>query len=294
MVIVKLIGGLGNQLFQYAAGRRLAFVRRAELKLDVTGLDDPGYRTVRHYELAPFECLQALASRKEVAKYLGTSSGILSRLAHRLGRKDVQLPKSYIKEAHYHFDQRILELTDDVYLDGYWQSERYFADITETIRKEVTVKGPPGGQNAELVREIVGCQAVSLHVRRGDYITDPITSQVHGICGLDYYAQAVVHIAGKVSQPVFFAFSDDPAWVREHLSLPYPLHILDHNDAARCYEDLRLMSLCRHHIIANSSFSWWGAWLNPRPDKIVVAPKRWFSNYDADTRDLFPEGWVCL
>jgi hypothetical protein len=294
MVIVKLIGGLGNQLFQYSAGRRLAHVRGVELKLDVTGLDDSSYRTARPYELAPFDVVQTVASPREITKHTRPNSSILSRLFHRLVRKGVQLPKSYIKETRYHFDPCILDLPDDVYLDGYWQSERYFVDIAETIRKEVTVTIPLEGRNAELSREILRSQAVSLHVRRGDYATDPVTNEVHGICGLDYYARAVAHIASKIGPPVFFAFSDDPAWVREHLTFSYPVHIVDHNDAAHCYEDMRLMSLCNHHIIANSSFSWWGAWLNPRPDKIVVAPKRWFNNYDADTRDLFPDGWVCL
>ena len=125
-------------------------------------------------------------------------------------------------------------------------------------------------------------------------MSDPHTNQVHGTCDLGYYAQAVAHIANRVSQPVFFVFSDDHAWAREHLVLSHPVHYVDHNDTAHGYEDMRLMSLCRHHIIANSSFSWWGAWLNPRPDKIVVAPQRWFNDYDADTRDLCPEGWVRL
>jgi Glycosyl transferase family 11 len=294
MVVVKLIGGLGNQLFQYAAGRRLALVHGAELKLDVTGLGNSEFRTVRHYELAPFNILQTFASPKDISKYTQPNSGILTRLFHRFTRKSMKLPESYIKEAHYHFDPRILDLPDDVYLDGYWQSERYFSDAAETIRKEVTVKAPLNGRNAELARQIEKCQAVSLHVRRGDYVTEPITNQVHGICGLDYYSRAVAYISSRLKDPVFFVFSDDPAWVREHLALPYSLHFVDHNGAAHGFEDLRLMSLCRHHIVANSSFSWWGAWLNPCPDKIVVAPKRWFNHYDADTRDLCPEGWVRL
>ena len=294
MIVTHLLGGLGNQLFQYAAGRRLAQVRGAELKLDVTGLDNPDSRTVRHYELAPFNVMQSFPTEGDITKLTRPNSRLLPRLFHRITRKGERLPMSYIKEPHYYFDPRILDLPDGVYLDGYWQSERYFADTTELIRKEVTFRESPSGRNAELAREIAECQAVSLHVRRGDYVTNQVTNQVHGICDLDYYARAVAHIADKVNRPVFFLFSDDPAWVRENIRLDHPARIVDHNDPEHGYEDMRLMSLCRHHIIANSSFSWWGAWLNPLPDKIVVAPERWFNNYDADTRDLCPAGWVRL
>jgi hypothetical protein len=294
VIITRLIGGLGNQLFQYAAGRRLAQVRGTELKLDVSGFSNQNYRTIRHYELAPFNVTQAFASEEDIAKLARPNSNLLSRLFHRITRKGEKFPKSYIPESHFHFDPRILDLPDGVYLDGYWQSEKYFADIVELIRKDVTFREPPSGRNAELAREIAECQAVSLHVRRGDYVTNEITHRTHGTCGLDYYDKAVSYIAERVKQPVFFIFSDDPLWVRESIKLNHPVRIVDHNDPGHCYEDLRLMSLCRHHIIANSSFRWGGGWLNPRPDKIVVAPERWFNNYDADTRDLCPAGWVRL
>lgn len=294
MVIVKLIGGLGNQLFQYAAGRRLAHVRGRELKLDMSGLDNPDYRAVRRYELAPFNVIQTFASEEEISRLTQPPPGLLSRFFLRVTRK-IECPcMSYVKERHYHFDPRILDLPDGVYLDGYWQSERYFADAAELIRKEVKVNAPLTGCNAELAREIGDHQAVSLHVRRGDYITDPITHRAHGVCDLQYYARAVAYIATRVDAPMFFVFSDDPEWVRENLKLSYPLRVVDHNGPEHGHEDMRLMSLCQHHIIANSSFSWWGAWLNPRPDKIVVAPERWFNNHSADTRDLYPAGWVRL
>jgi hypothetical protein len=294
MIITKLEGGLGNQLFQYAAGRRLAHARGVDLKLDISGLSNPNYRTMRHYELAPFNVMQSFASEKDIAKLARPNSDLLSRLFHRILRKGEQFPKSYIKEPHYHFDPRILDLPDGVYLDGYWQSERYFGDTTELIRKELTLREPPSGRNAELAREIAECQAVSLHVRRGDYVNDEITHRVHGVCGMDYYARAVTYIANRVNVPVFFVFSDDPAWARENIKLHHPMQIVDHNGPECGYEDMRLMSLCRHHIIANSSFSWWGAWLNPSHDKIVIAPKRWFNSSDADTSDLYPDSWVRL
>lgn len=293
MVITRLSGGLGNQLFQYATGRRLAHVHGAELKMDVSGLGNPAYRTVRHYELAPFGMKQVFATPAEIERFRPRNS-MMSRILNLVTRKSVQRPESYIREAYYHFDPCILELPDGVYLDGYWQSERYFADIAETIRKEVAVTTPLVGRNDELAQMINGCKAVSLHVRRGDYVTDMVTSKVHGTCGMDYYMRAVEHVASKVGQPVFFLFSDDHEWVRKHLTLSHPMHFVDHNDTEHGYEDMRLMSLCRHHVIANSSFSWWGAWLNPRKDKIVIAPKRWFNTYDANTSDICPDSWIRL
>ena len=135
---------------------------------------------------------------------------------------------------------------------------------------------------------------MSLHVRRGDYASDPNASAVHGLCSLDYYAAAVAHIGRFVPRPRYFVFSDDPTWASEHLKLPGDTVIVEHNDGATSYEDLRLMSRCRHHVIANSSFSWWGAWLNPRADKIVVAPSRWLAETTRACPDICPTSWVRL
>ena len=138
---------------------------------------------------------------------------------------------------------------------------------------------------------IVGKLNIILPLRRGDYVSNPETRRVHGVCNLDYYRQCISLITERITNPLFFVFSDDPGWIIEKLRLDYPTTFVIHNDAARNYEDLRLMSLCRHHIIANSSFSWWGAWLCTCPGKIVMAPKRWFKELSRDTRDLLPESW---
>lgn len=135
---------------------------------------------------------------------------------------------------------------------------------------------------------------MSLHVRRGDYVSDARTHATLGVCSLDYYRAAVRYIADHVEAPEFFVFSDDIAWAQANLELGHPCHYVDHNRGAESYNDMRLMSLCRHHIIANSSFSWWGAWLNPRADKVVVAPARWFAGGNRVVDDLFPPGWVRL
>ncbi len=291
MIIVGLRGGLGNQLFQYAMAKRLANHLGVELKLDLEGLGNPNYRMPRHYELAPFQLSEGFASEREVAALTKFKGGLLARLARW---KAPQSPASHIRERHYHFDPNMLNLPDDVYLDGYWQNERYFADASDMIREAFTIVAPPDAENAALAARIAGVNAVSLHVRRGDYITDPKVLAMHGTCAPEYYAAAVDHIAKSIDAPELFIFSDDPDWARSHLSFQFPTHVVTLNSADTCHEDLRLMSRCRHHVIANSTFSWWGAWLNPNMDKTVVAPKRWFAEDKWNVKNLIPDRWVCL
>lgn len=290
MVITRLIGGLGNQMFQYAAGRRLAHVLGTELKLDITEFDNYKFRTFRTYSLGNFNIREKFASLEEVAAL--TRPTILERIRAKVLRKPPRPPQTYIREKHFHFDPEIMRLPDGVYLDGYWQSEKYFADIAEINRREFTVKVPQAGKNKELGEQINSRESVSLHVRRGDYASDPQTNKMHGCCGKDYYLCCVEHVTQLVKNPHFFIFSDDPEWTRDNLKLPYPMTLVEHNVGNKDYEDLRLMSQCKHHIIANSSFSWWGAWLNPRKDKMVLAPKQWFAKRKASTQDLIPAQWL--
>lgn len=290
MILARLQGGLGNQLFQYAAGRRLAHVRGAKLRLDVSALDDPRLRKPRRYELEALNVATEVAGADDLARVRREPKGLVERVRERLagGGNGFRV----VREAHFHFDPAVLDLPDDVYLDGYWQSARYFADVADRIRREVTPKAPLTGRNAELAKEIEGCHAVSVHVRRGDYLTDPAVLAMHGVCGPEYYEMALAHVGERVAEPVFFVFGDDADWARRSVRAPGRMVIVDHNGPEHPAEDLRLMALCRHHVIANSTFSWWGAWLNPRPDKIVVAPERWFGSDRWDTRDLIPAEWV--
>ena len=143
-----------------------------------------------------------------------------------------------------------------------------------------------------LPRRSMPSNAVSLHVRRGDYVSDPATNRFHGTCSPDYYRQAVDYVIGRAGVPHLFVFSDDQEWTRANLQFAVPRRSSSANPPDCGYRDMQLMARCRHHIIANSSFSWWGAWLNPSPEKIVVAPKQWFSSPRNDTRDLVPPNWV--
>lgn len=293
MIIVKLMGGLGNQMFQYATGYRLAQLLNTQLKLDIYSLSGSGICIPRDYELKHLLVTAGIATAAEIELLRRQGDKPLLRrfssISGLLGRK-LPMPGDY-REPHFHYDPNFFVTTDNCYLDGYWQSEKYFADASADIRKEFTVRNPLVGRNLELAVRIGVTESVSIHVRRGDYITNPVTASFHGICSLVYYGRAIELIYERVKHPQFFVFSDDPSWVQANLAVPLPATFITHN-ASSCHEDLRLMSLCRHHIIANSSFSWWGAWLNYNPEKIVVSPSRWFMNPDIDTSDLLPGSWL--
>ena len=291
-VIVKLMGGLGNQLFQYAFGRRLSILHETPLKLDAGAFVSSHSRV---YALRLFCIQEAFATPLEIAR-VKKRSGDLMGIRFRMAQKVMPYyRRSVLRESQLGpYDPNVLRAPSDVYLDGYWQSEKYFADIEDVIRREFVIKREPDMWNRDMAERIASTESVSIHVRRGDYVSDAETSRIHGACDLDYYCRCVRILAKRVVDPHFFVFSDDPQWVVQNLLLGYPTTFVTHNDAARGYEDLRLMSLCKHNIIANSSFSWWGAWLNPNLRKIVLAPRQWFRDPSIDTRDLIPDTWTSV
>lgn len=293
MIIVKLIGGLGNQMFQYAAGRCLAEKHSTILKLDVTGFEE--YKLHR-YSLHCFHVWEYLATKTEIKNVIYTQS-TLSKLKQKtlskLGFKSYK-SSNWITEKQFHFDAEILEAPNNTFLDGYWQSEKYFADITNILRREFVVKYQQDYLSQKFTELIQNTEAVSLHIRRTDYVQDALTYKVHGICDQDYYDRCVRYIGDRVSNPHFFVFSDEPQWAKDNLRFGFPTTIVDCNDASRNYEDLRLMTMCRNNIIANSSFSWWGAWLNPNPNKLVIAPHQWFKDETKNTKDIVPQQWIKL
>lgn len=294
MVIVKLIGGLGNQMFQYAVGRGLAHKLGVELKLDISAFVN---HEMRKYSLGIFNIKENFASPKEILKLTVAYPGTIERMARwildrRAGPR--QLPSFIREKKKCFFDPDILNLTGEVFLEGYWQSEKYFCDIDGIIRQEFTEKTSLTLKSKEFLRQIVSCESVNIHIRRGDYVSNPRTNAHHGTCSLDYYHRSVERITQAVKSPHFFVFSDEPEWACDNLKLDYQTTYIDHNGEDKDYEDLHLMSQCKYHIMANSSFSWWGAWLSNYPDKIVIAPKKWFNDYPTDTCDLCPEDWIRL
>lgn len=281
MIIVRITGGLGNQMFQYAAARRLAHVHRSELKIDKSIYDT---YTLHQYSLPVFNIIENYASKQEIENLAGRL-GIFRNFRSSFG------PLAII-ESHFHFDKNIADLPDNVYLVGYWQSNKYFQDMQNIIRKEFTFVTSPNKRNANLISAIRHINSVSLHVRRGNYVSNPATNKHHGTCSLQFYRKAIAIIAQRVKKPGFVIFSDDPDWCKANLRLRYPTVYVSHNLGKKDYEDMRLMSECEHNIIANSTFSWWGAWLNSNPDKIVIAPKNWFNDKSINTKDLIPQSWI--
>jgi len=286
MVIVRLIGGLGNQMFQYAAGRAVAHRNQTQLKLDVSALERDAARS---YRLHHFNIVESIATPNEVAHF--RKRDLWSRISRRVERFLPPYKRSMFAQRFDRFDPDILRLRGNVYLIGYWQSEKYFKDIEQIIRQDFTFRHTPDAENQRLARIIADANSVSLHIRRGDYVSNPRFSRKFGTCSPEYYRTAIAKVAGKVKHPHILVFSDDIDWAHDNLKSQYPITFVAHNNADDDCEDLRLMSQCRHHIIANSSFSWWGAWLCANPGKVVIAPKKWFNEPGRDTRDLIPNTW---
>lgn len=285
MIITKLNGGIGNQLFQYAAGKNLAIKNNTILKLDLSDYDkiDPRYR---HYDLNSFNIEEKIATEEDMEKI--QKKGISKFL-------EIFLPyfkRTLIKYHGYDFDPDFFKIKDNVILDGYWQSEKYFIDSADAIRKEFTLKNEPGTRAKEMAEKIVNAESVSLHIRRGDYLSGKFSS-IYPVLATDYYLQAINLIAEKTDNPVFFIFSDDIEWVKNNLKISYPGEYVSDNNI-KDYEEIILMSKCRHNIIANSSFSWWGAWLNSNPEKIVIAPEKWFNIKLFNEKDLLPSAWYTI
>ncbi len=177
-------------------------------------------------------------------------------------------------------------------MEGYWQSYKYFEKFAGQIRAELTPSQPPQGANLLLAQTIAQKNSVSVHIRRGDYVSNLVASSVHGFVGLAYYELALERISREIDSPHFFVFSDDLPWARENLKFPCDVTFVDHNSGAAAYEDLRLMSLCKHHVMANSSFSWWAAWLGWAPGKKVFYPANWFSSKLHNVSSLNPPAWI--
>ncbi|HEY2374035.1 MAG TPA: alpha-1,2-fucosyltransferase [Gaiellaceae bacterium] len=216
-----------------------------------------------------------------VARWQERSGG----LVRWLGRRPLNVVRQ--REGDFAVDDRVIGAADGVLLVGYWQSEAYFSDARDVIRSELRF---PGLSSAYTQSEstVANPSAVSVHVRRGDYVTSPQTNAVHGALGVDYYRRALAHVANRVSKPSFIVFSDDPEWVERELARELPLTVVSGGDPV---QELGLMSRCTHHVIANSSFSWWGAWLGEREGSVIVAPERWFADPNVETRDIVPARW---
>lgn len=287
MVIVKIFGGLGNQMFQYAFGRSMALKNNCDLKLDLSFFNND---EIRKYRLNDFLVIEDIANQAQIESIKELHFSPLNRLKRQI----FNTKPYFLQEKNIEFNSNYLRTQHDVYLDGYWQSEKYFVDYSAQIRKDFQIKTLPSPTNKNMLKQIGSCNSISLHIRRGDFQKNEALNKIHGLCSLDYYYRAVDLIENKTTNPIFYIFSDDLIWAKQHLKLRYETQFVDINDDQSAHEDLRLMSNCKHHILANSSFSWWGAWLNLRIEKTIIAPKAWFADtkLNKQSASIIPDTWI--
>lgn len=299
MIIIRVSGGLGNQLFQYALGRILALQNGTELVLDTswyasTQAKNPPREFALGHFVVTFRTMEH-ADERVLGLPDMSSTGFVAKVRRRLFRlRESRKPlpeRTFITEPHYHFSPDILAINHDCYLTGDWQSERYFSAHADTIHNEFTLKHPLSPSAQVFLGRIKKTNSIALHIRRGDYAHAKATNALHGLSTPEYYAQAVAMIAKTVLNPTLYIFSDEIAWAKENLTFPHPTVFVD-DPSIPAHEALILLSACEHQVIANSSFSWWGAWLNQNPGKIVVAPKQWFATNTISTADLIPDSWI--
>ncbi len=294
MIWVRLMGGLGNQMFQYAAGRRLAIVHDTALTLDCSWFEREGARatTRRAPALGCFSLPAATTSLSE-ATLSAWEYAAFRPLRSNFWRHAFRRRVTVMRSTGDGFDPGVLGAPGQTLLIGYWQSERYFQDVSEEVKGDFTFTDSTARAAAALLQLVEEFPSIAVHVRRGDYVTDDATAQLHGTATPAYFHEAVEIIAQRISSPRIFVFSDDIPWCREKLAFAYPTIFVEglgpHPGA-----ELMAMSRCGHQVISNSTFGWWGAWLNASPDKTVVAPKQWFRDAGVDSADVVPSRWVRL
>lgn len=283
--VVRIAGGLGNQLFQYCFARSLALRRNLKIFLDISYYSH-GFR---RYLLPEFNTIQQIVSPEKLKQLLKWRNIFYFRVINKL------LParqKKYYREqvGPMGIDEHVDRLTGIKYLEGYWQHKNYFQSVWGEIKRELQLK-QKGATCIAWQKKIASHASVSIHIRRGDYVTNARIREQHGYCSQEYYDRAVCEMTQRVNQPVFFIFSDDVAWVQKNFIMHYPCEIVSSNDLTEC-EELFLMSACKHNIIANSTYSWWGAWMNEHDKKIVIAPQKWSNTPSARFENIVPETWI--
>lgn len=279
MVVVKVSGGLGNQLFQYALGRAVANKYNVPLKLDINSYEN--YKLHNGYRLDQFNINADIASEEEISHLKG-SINIISKIMKRLNF--FQNNTYYREKERTIYDANVF-MKMPLYLDGYWQNEQYFSEIRAVLLNELWPRDPLSSNAQAIQLSIQQSNAVSIHVRRGDYLNHPEI----GVLDVDYYKRAVDYIKEKIETPVFFVFSNDVEWCKDNFSfINSPVFI---EDTQTEIDDLMLMSQCQHNIVANSSFSWWAGWLNKNPKKNVIAPKKWRLD-DPENYKYLPNSWI--
>ena len=262
MVIVKIIGGLGNQMFQYSYAKALE-QRGYAVKLDISAFKT--YRLHGGYQLYKYKIDLDVTRQEE--------NNIFYKILRRLGFGFTKTRK----EKNLFFNSNFLNIEDESYVEGYFQSEKYFENIRDTLLNQFVLNDEISSYTKKISEMISKVEnSVSIHIRRGDF-TNSTNINIHGICSLDYYEKAITILSNSFNDISYFVFSDDIKWAKDNLRINNAVYIAS-EETRIPHEDIYLMSLCNHNIIANSSFSWWGAWLNQNKKKIVIAPEKWFAD----------------
>jgi hypothetical protein len=285
MIIVRVTGGLGNQLFQYAAGFALAARLGVDLKLDLSDYAGDGKPP---FQLDKFHTSIHAASGQDIAPFTGLS--LLQRVYYRLAPA---FRRPVYKQPGFGYDPNFTRAGDNRYLKGYWQSWKFFEPVSAAIRQQYRLRDTYTREVAHYAASLRERETVSVHIRRGDY-NNPEALAYHGVLPAAYYQDALDNIKAMHPGAELLFFSDDIAWVREQLRPGMPHTFVSGTITRTTLEDFHLMQHCRHHVIANSSFSWWAAWLNPNPEKTVIAPRAWFATTKNETRDILPPEWIRL
>jgi len=300
MIVVRFTGGLGNQMFQYALGRHLALIHKRHLRFDVSGYvdDKPDAKTgVRLFGLSSFRVEGEIASRDELEVFQPHRAvGLGGRVVRAIDRCKPLAQRRVIQERmddRWQFRPELLSshLADPVCVVGLWHTEKYFASIASTIRSELQVKSAATNENAAMLAEIASTDSVAVHVRHGDNVT---VEKAHGALPVSYYQQASQRLQQCVSNPRYYVFSDDPTWAKANLAFLGEAVFVSHNGDEKNHEDLRLMSACKHHIVGNSTFSWWGAWLGEKEGQLVYAPRQYHVAATYTYPDYYPANWTLL
>lgn len=292
MIITRLKGGMGNQMFQYAIGRALSIKYNTSLGLDLAYLLDRTTRpkryriTFRNYDLDIFNVKAEIVPQSDISFANKKFSGNIGLCFDFFRRKILKLPGV---DKGFNFDKTVLSLGNSVYLDGWWQSPKYFSDIEDIIRNDFTLKKPLPINIQNLLDTVKKENSLCVHIRRGDFVGN----SYHDIIGDNYYKEGVDLISKKTKIDKIYVFSDDIKWCRENMKFEFPTMFVDNEYSGKKAEGhLILMSACRYFIIPNSTFAWWGAWLSDNKDKIVIAPKLWFKDENINTDDLIPKQWI--
>lgn len=294
MIIVQLTGGLGNQMFQYAAAKALSVKKNVDLFLDISFyLKDefPELEIPREFELLHFKGITEKIVNINELKKNNTFDFLKEKTINKL------LPKhkrGIYKEKYYHYDSQFFNANNSTYLMGIWQSPKYFELYKKTILLSYQLKDDLIEDVLKKGKELNSSNSVSIHIRRGDYLRKPEILDWHGIMSKDYYIKAFELLCSKKKIDRVYFFSDEPEWVKSELIPHIQGEIISDHLNSTQYNDFYLMQQCQNNIIANSTFSWWAAYLNPNPNKIVIAPKKWFNSAPNNTKDLFPQDWITI